>query len=218
MHLMLEHDHTYPKRTIDSYFDRVFYINLDRDLDRNLRMVEQFSKFGIRNFERIRGHEVLALPNNLKFRNFIKRDMKYVLGGLGCTASHLECVRLAKERGYSKIMILEDDAVFLEDPNVLLTRNQEILMDWDLLYFGGLIEPFFRNQVVCLHAYAIRSTLFDDVLEMAEHSGMEIDNFYAKVIQHMSYNHNQSGKYNVRTVLPFNQIVQDKSIGSNIQR
>lgn len=215
---MIQHDHTYRRLTIDSYFDKVFYINLDRDVTRGLRMTEQFSKFGITNFERVPGKEVLALPENLKFRNFIKRDMKYVLGGLGCRASHLDCVRLAKERNYSRVMILEDDALFLEDPDSILTRNQEILNDWDVLYFGGMIEPFFRNQIVCLHAYAIRSTVFDDILEMAEPSGMEIDNFYAKVLQHMSYNNNQSGKYNVRITLPFNQIVQDKGYESNIQR
>jgi GR25 family glycosyltransferase involved in LPS biosynthesis len=215
---MIYHDQTYQRVTVDSYFDRVFYINLDRDVTRNLHMVDQFSKFGISNFERVLGREELALPENSKFRNFIKRDMKYVLGGIGCRASHLECVRLAKERNYSKVLIFEDDSVFLEDPSSILTRNQEILNDWDVLYFGGLIEPFFRNQIVCLHAYAIRSTVFDDVLEMAEPSGMEIDNFYAKILQHMSYNHNSSGKYNVRIALPFNQIVQDKGYSSNIQR
>jgi GR25 family glycosyltransferase involved in LPS biosynthesis len=215
---MIQHDQTYQRVTVDSYFDRVFYINLDRDVTRNLHMIDQFSKFGISNFERVLGREELVLPENSKFRNFIKRDMKYVLGGIGCRASHLECVRLAKERNYSKVLIFEDDSVFLEDPSSILTRNQEILNDWDVLYFGGLIEPFFRNQIVCLHAYAIRSTVFDDVLEMAEPSGMEIDNFYAKILQHMSYNHNSSGKYNVRIALPFNQIVQDKGYSSNIQR
>jgi hypothetical protein len=52
---------------------------------------------------------------------------------------------------------------------------------------------------------------------MSDASGMEMDNFYAKIIQHMSYNHNQSGKYNIRVVLPFNQIVQNKGFNSNIQ-
>jgi hypothetical protein len=33
----------------------------------------------------------------------------------------------------------------------------------------------------------------------------------------MSYNHNQSGKYNIRIILPLNQLIQDKDLGSNIQ-
>jgi hypothetical protein len=48
-------------------------------------------------------------------------------------------------------------------------------------------------------------------------SGMEIDNFYAKILQHMSYNKNQSGKYNIRMIQPFNTIVQNKNLETNIQ-
>ena len=139
------------------------------------------------------------------------------MGSLSCRASHLKCLQTAKQRHYSKVLILEDDVIFAENPNQLLTRNHEILNDWDMLYFGGLVEPFLRNQIVCTFAYAIRNTIYDDIINMAEPSGMEIDNFYAKIIQHMSYNYNQSGKYNVRVILPFNQIVQNKDFGSNIQ-
>jgi len=152
-----------------------------------------------------------------RYRNFIKNDPKYLLGQLSCRASHLKCMNLAKQRGYSKILILEDDALMLQDPNQLLTQNHAILNDWDMLYFGGLVEPFFRNQIVCTHAYAVKNTLFDDIINMADSSGMEIDNFYAKILQHMSYNYNQSGKYNIRVIIPFNQIVQSDNFSSNIQ-
>jgi hypothetical protein len=112
---------------------------------------------------------------------------------------------------------LEDDIVFLSNPNNLLLQNQQSLGEWDMLYFGGLIEPHFRNQVVCAHAYAVNSSLFDDIINMGNCSGMEIDNFYAKILQHMSYNYNASGKYNIKAIIPFNQIVQNKSLASNIQ-
>jgi hypothetical protein len=46
---------------------------------------------------------------------------------------------------------------------------------------------------------------------------MEIDNFYAKVLQHMSYNNNQIGKWRIRRVEPFNQIVQNKAYSSHIR-
>ena len=79
------------------------------------------------------------------------------------------------------------------------------------------LEPFFRNQIVCAHAYGVNNKIFDNIIYMGESSGMEIDNFYAKVLQHMSYNNNQSGKYNIRIIQPFNQVVQDKNFISNIQ-
>jgi GR25 family glycosyltransferase involved in LPS biosynthesis len=209
-------DFTHRKLSIDTYFDKIFYINLRRDTFRNEHIISQFRRFEIMNYERIEAIELSELPSVDKYRNFIKNDSKYIIGSLSCRISHLKCIRIAKERGYSRILILEDDIEFLENPHQLLTQNQEILNDWDMLYFGGLIEPFFRNQIVGGYAYAVKNTLFDDIINMAESSGMEIDNFYAKIIQHMSYNYNQSGKYNIRVVLPFN-LIGHKFFNSNIQ-
>lgn len=209
-------DFTHRRLTIDSYFDKVFYINLDKDVLRNKNIIQQLEKSDILNYERIQAIELKELPPIYRYRNFIRKNEKYILGQLSCMASHLKCIALAKERNYSRIFILEDDIQFTSNPNILLMQNNEILNDWDMLYFGGDIEPFFRNQIVRTHAYAIKNTLFDDILNMAETSGMEIDNFYAKIIQHMSYNYNQSGKYNIRIILPFNQIIPDSSFSSNI--
>ena len=83
-----------------------------------------------------------------------------------------------------------------------------------MLYYGGLIEPQYRNQIVCAHAYGLHRNVYQDILNMAEPSGMEIDNFYAKILQQMSYN--PTGKYIIKTVHPFNSIVQNKKHESNI--
>jgi len=202
---------------INKYFDKIFYINLAKDTDRNNNLLAQFNKFGITNFERFEAISFKEIPEPKYWRNFNKIDDKYILNSLGCRDSHLEIVIISKEKGYGKIMILEDDVEILENPNELLRVNESILNDWDLLYFGGLIEHFFRNQIVCAHAYAIKHKMFDDIINMAIPSGMEIDNFYAKVLQHISLNSNQSGKYNIRITMPFNTIVQNKQFQSNIQ-
>ena len=202
--------------TLDTYFDKIFYINLKKDVSRNESMISQFNKCGITNFERVNAIEIKKIPGTDKYRNFIKKDHKYVLGSLSCKASHLKCIQISKERKYSRVLILEDDVIFLENPNQLLTQNSKILNEWDMLYFGGDIERYFRNQIVRTHAYAIKDTLYEDIINMADASGMEIDNFYAKILQHMSYNYNQSGKYNIRIILPFNLIVPNPSFKSNI--
>ena len=205
------------KLTLDNYFDKIFYINLKEDVSRNQHMITQFSKYGINNYERIDAIKYGSLPDILFYRNFIRHEIKYIIGSLSCRASHKKCIQLAYERGYDKILILEDDVLFLQDPNELLNANCNILNDWDMLYFGGLIEENFRNQIVCAHAYAIRKSTYADIILMMDASGMEVDNFYAKILHHMSYNYNQSGKYNIRTIFPFNRIVQNKSYISNIQ-
>lgn len=203
--------------TLDTYFDKVFYINLADDVARNEFLLCQFGEFGVANYERVEAVKLAELPEGEKYRNFIKEDSKYILGQLSCRLSHLKCIQLAKKRGYQSVLIFEDDAYFLQDPNQLLNDNRRMLEHWDMLYFGGLVEPHFRGQVVCAHAYGVKHTMFDDIINMAEASGMEIDNFYAKILQHMSYNYNGSGKYDIRLISPFNQIVQDKTFASHIQ-
>lgn len=210
-------DFTFRPLNIDTYFDKIFYINLKKDILRNDHMIKQFAQVSIKNYERIEAVVLEKLPEKYEYRNFIKNDDKYIYGSLSCRASHLKCFSIAKERNYQRIMILEDDVTFLENPSTILTNNIGILNDWDMLYFSGLIEPMFRNQIVGGYAYAVKETLFDNIINMAVTSGMEIDNFYAKILQHMSYNYNQSGKYNIRITLPFNTIVHTGKFQSNIQ-
>jgi GR25 family glycosyltransferase involved in LPS biosynthesis len=201
---------------VNVFFDKIFYINLDSRNDRNELMIDNFKNLGITNYERVSGSVVQELPEPYQYRNFIKKNNKYVHGQLGCRQSHIKCVSLAKERGYKRIFILEDDVHFLEHPNKVLSNNHSILNDWDMLYFGGLVERFFRNQIVQAHAYCLNSIIFDDIIYMAESSGMEIDNFYAKIIQQMSYNYTNIGRYRVFGLNPFNSIIQNKKFNSDI--
>lgn len=202
---------------INTYFDKIFYINLDKDVDRNEHIQYQLAKFNITNVERVSGVVYNTIPDESLWRNFNIKEKRYVLSSLGCRDSHLSIIKMSKERGYKRILILEDDLIFLQDPNELLKRNEAIINDWDMLYFGGLIEHFFRNQIVETIAYGIDSKLFDNIIHMTPTSGMEIDNFYAKVVQHMSYNYNQSGKYNIRMIEPFNAVISNNKFKSNIK-
>lgn len=203
---------------INTYFDKIFYINLAKDTARNEYMLAQFKEFGITNFERYEAVVYKELPPFALWRNFIKTNEKYVKGQLGCRESMLNVIKIAKDRGYKNILILEDDAYMLNNPSDVMNMNQVNLSVADMFYFGGTIEPHYRGQVVCAHACGIKHTLFDDIINMSVASGMEMDNFYAKIIQHMSYNYNPRGQYNVVMLQPFNTIVQNKDFASNIQQ
>lgn len=201
---------------IDNFFDKIFYINLSKDIERNSSMLAQFEEFGISNFERYDAIVYDEIPDKSLWRNFIKTDDKYIKGQLGCRESMLNIIKISKERNYKRILILEDDICILNDPSEVMRMNKSNILMADMFYFGGLVEPHYRNQIVCAHACGISSVLFDDIINMAIPSGMEMDNFYAKIIQQMSYNYNPSGKYNVLGLNPFNTIVQDKNFASNI--
>ena len=87
---------------INTYFDKIFYINLAKDTNRNEFMLAQFKEFGITNFERYEAVVYNEVPVQSLWRNFIKTDEKYIKGQLGCRESMLNVIKIAKHRGYNK--------------------------------------------------------------------------------------------------------------------
>jgi glycosyl transferase family 25 len=73
--------------------EKIFYINLDRRTDRMSEIEEELNNMGLQ-FERFS-----AIHHNS--------------GPVGCTMSHLAVLKLARDRGYKNVLILEDDFQFL---------------------------------------------------------------------------------------------------------
>jgi GR25 family glycosyltransferase involved in LPS biosynthesis len=208
------------KYTLDSYFDKIYYINLEKDVDRNKSILEQFREFNITNFKRVDAAVLKTVPDRHYWRNFNKKSLneKYILGSLGCRHSHLSIMRDALDNNYNRILVFEDAVTFKQNPNKLLTNNINNIKDWDMLYFGGAIETQYRNQIVGAYAYGIgNKELIENIYHMLPSSGMELDNFYAKIIQHMSYNYNYEGRYNIKKIEPFNTVKVNYQYKSNIR-
>ena len=205
--------------TLNNYFDKIFYINLDKDTNRNQNLLTQFEKYNITNYERVPGVEFTYAVEEIYWRNFNtdKVSLKYVLGSMGCRASHKNIMDMIISRNYNRVLILEDDIEFLTDPHELLRNNLSSLETWDMLYFGGAIESHFRDQIVGAYAYAVNRKIAEEISYMLPTSGMEVDNFYAKVLHHMSYNYRPGGRYEIKKILPFNQIKVNFDYNSNIR-
>lgn len=109
--------------------DRVFYINLDHRTDRRKEIEEELEKMDII------AHDKPNPDNKITYERFsaIKHD---TIGGVGCGKSHIGVLKLAKERGYSTIIILEDDFMFTVSKDVFykeLKNLQGVYMDVCLL-------------------------------------------------------------------------------------
>ncbi len=117
-------------------------------------------------------------------------------GEVGCTLSHLKVIKLAKERGYKNVLILEDDVVFTEGVNYLFSEFVfEIKPDWDMLYFGGVhhgkVEDVSENIIktsgtYTTHAYAIRDTMYDAAINILSKPNSIAD--ISLSLLHKSYN------------------------------
>lgn len=140
--------------------NKIFYINLDKREDRKEEIETELITYELIDIsERIQAVET---PGQ---------------GILGCTISHLSAIKLAKERNYKNILILEDDFQF--------TVSKE--------EFENQLQTFFENQIpydVCMISYNIRQSapteypFLTKVLEAQTASGYIIHHtFYDKMIE-----------------------------------
>jgi hypothetical protein len=112
--------------TPDNCFDKIFVINLERRTDRWAQATEQLIKNGITRAERFIGHDS---PVNHEGR---------VSANMGCTASHRGLLELIAHYRWPKVLILEDDALFLD---WFVPRFSDAMtyipQQWDMLFLGG---------------------------------------------------------------------------------
>jgi glycosyl transferase family 25 len=136
--------------------EHILYINLDHRTDRKERVLGELAKIGIANPERFPA-------------------IKMAAGNVGCTLSHIRCIELAKERGWSQVLICEDDITFI-DAGIYLNSLGKFLeseSSWDVLVLGGNNCPPFSivsDYYVRVHniqtttGYIVRKEYYDVLL------------------------------------------------------
>lgn len=145
---------------MSKHLSKIFYINLDKRTDRLEQIEKELKEYNLYdNAERI---QAIHTPDQ---------------GILGCTMSHLATIKLAKERNYEQILILEDDFYFIVSPNE----------------FETILQQFFDttpNYNVCMISYNMnQSTQTDNefvqkVIDAQSASGYIVHNsFYEPLIK-----------------------------------
>ncbi len=132
--------------------DMVFYINLDKRIDRRSQIEYEFKNYGICKYERF---SAIYKP--------------YPLGFLGCTLSHLGVLKLAKERGYKNIMIVEDDFAFKVSRDVFEAHIKEF---FDLNIDYNVLSLQYHENEPCIHINDIVSEVVN-----IQHTGCYLVNF-----------------------------------------
>lgn len=144
------------KNIID--LEHIFYINLESRTDRKEHVENQLANIGICAATRF---NAIKLPN----------------GALGCSMSHLKCLTIAKENGWSHVVICEDDIQFL-DPELFVKQLNLFLEnhenDWDvILISGNNMPPYQVVDDTCIKVtrcqtttgYIVKSHYFDKLIQ-----------------------------------------------------
>lgn len=89
---------------INTYVDKIFFINMDKDTERLNALLEQFKKHNITNYERVSGMVVSDTEGYELMGPFDNKcdPEKYKIGSIGCLLTHKKIIEMAKTRGYKK--------------------------------------------------------------------------------------------------------------------
>ena len=134
--------------------DYHYYINLEKRVTRRNQCEKQLKSIGIQKPQRF---------------NAIEHE----IGLIGCAQSHIECLKIAKDKNWPYICIFEDDLLFTEPGKVKQMLNKYIDHDYDVLYIGAWIRKYssINEELVrvtdgcCFHAYIVKSHYYDTLLD-----------------------------------------------------
>ena len=165
---------------MNDYFDHIYCINLDKRTDRWEDCVKQFKKHNltVERFSAIDGSKI----NN---------PTKLMTGEYGILSTHIELIKDAKNKGYKNILILEDDVEFIDNLNEYFPLfKEQIPDDWVMLYLSGnhvggclqVSENIFKIfHSYAIHSFAIKSELFDLIINGLPKYKKAVDVFYAEL-------------------------------------
>jgi hypothetical protein len=148
------------RSNIHKYVDKVIYINLEHRKDRKIEIETELNNMNIE-YERF---NAISTPD---------------FGIVGCTQSHLEIFKMAKEKGYKNILIFEDDfkfivskIIFEEQIELLFNSNVSFdicMLGYRLLSTQECLEfPFLKKaiNVDTTSAYIINESMYDTLIEL----------------------------------------------------
>lgn len=126
---------------IQNFFDKGYYLNLDRRTDRKEIFEKQMTQYGLVDFlQRWSAEDRLLRPEIEYVQHF-------------CSYSFYKIFKDAYEKKYNRIVVFEDDFTFYDEEergidNIENALDQlSIIDDWDIIYFGGYVFDKEVNKV-----------------------------------------------------------------------
>ena len=156
--------------TLNEYFDNIYCLNLDRRSDKWTKVQKRFKKLNIL-VERFSGTD----GDNLS-EDIIKKYPKLNKYEIGCMLSYYRIIEDAKRKKYERILVLEDDVIFLKDFTSKFNDNVKKISDWKLIHIGAaqhnwmdVIIPkdlpyYYSNRTEGTFAIGFHESIYNEIL------------------------------------------------------
>lgn len=122
---------------INKFFDKVIYINMDRDKEKKENTQRKLKDMNIKasRFPGIDGSKLTK--DELKNYTYYTRNFT-PLSVIGCGASHIKIWKKIVKHKWKHTLIFEDDIEFKPNFNKIFNKVKDTIPEnWDLIYFGA---------------------------------------------------------------------------------
>ena len=178
---------------LTNFVDHIYCINLEKRPERKEMFIKNLEERAETSLEKV------SIPKAVDGTTISKEEMHsnyqmnfphYTRGAYGCFLSHINCVRDAKEKGFKKILIFEDDVTFVEGfKSKLESFFSNLPGPWDTLWLGAnfISKPvevapgIARVHSYAAHAYMLTENTYDTILSWDVEA--PIDVMYANTLQ-----------------------------------
>jgi glycosyl transferase family 25 len=137
---------------MDSFFDKIYIINMKESVDRKTYMTEQMNKFNIKNYvfqnavvgkdllvDSLKEQKLWAYPGN----DFCETSCSCLGNGhdltknqIGLQLSHYSIWEDMLKNNYKKCLIFEDDVTLTDENKNFQDIVRELPDDWEFIYYG----------------------------------------------------------------------------------
>ena len=108
------------------FVDKIIYINLEEAIERRKNIEEMFAN----------------VPQDKIIRfNAIKHNN----GAIGCSKSHIECLRFAIVNNWNNVLIIEDDLIWNNYETSLKVFENLSKKEYDVILLGGVFATFDKD-------------------------------------------------------------------------
>jgi glycosyl transferase family 25 len=148
---------------MSTHVPHIFYINLDKRTDRREEIENQLQQFNL--YDQAERFPAIHTPDQ---------------GILGCTMSHLAVFKLAKERQYPHVLILEDDFYFTVTQDELENELQQffqanipfhvLMLSYHIQQSTPTEYPFLQKVIEAQTAsgYIVHHSFYDTLINLYE--------------------------------------------------
>ena len=166
----------------NSYFDKIYIINLKKDINRKIRIETIFSKYNIK----CQFIEAIYGKDEPYYSEWTQTKLK-TCGVYGYSKSIINIFNDAKKNNYNKILICDDDIILINNFLIEFDKSvKSIPYNWKVLFFGlsgpwsfnintfiyhyKYNKPYTTNLIGCDGSFCVGydKQMFDKIIEITE--------------------------------------------------